>query len=575
MKREIVFSARDNGVTSFMDKMKRSAVDVGRGILQDSVDQSSSAKEAIKNYEAQISLIEKKNRLQRDASRIAAEQSRDRKMSGADSELDRKKATSDFRSEVKDINSSAKEDQLQVELLRELIRTVKNTANQELRSDSVNSQRESDDLERYLGDEDSSEFRNVANRLRDESTPTQDSDSKVSSSNNLVAGASSIANQQEGTGAIQRTLDAVGKGPILGTIAGIVAIAVAGLNIRAQREKSAEKLAGMTGIDNRSILNSQLGSTDFFNGYGPNTLGVSREEFLGQYVPGTMQASGTMKSGGYRAMRNLELEKALGLDGGTADSMTRLGRAAGDLDSHKMANAVYSSMYGTGAFGSDNNDMTRMQDLLSGLTGFGEGELARAGVVTGGGTLQLRRGLEQLGGRFTRDDYSLQTMQGLNAGLTSEGSPEARAIKFDVLRRQNPNMSMFELQNQMDQGINSKGYLQGMLDFVKGTGGDLNSQSFLLDGLTGGQMRGKDITSILKGDLSLEEYDKKDLGIKDRAYNSTSRANEQLLNFTEQFKDLMSGIGGGVESALETLKGIDTTMKSMEKGINKLVEAIN
>lgn len=570
MRREIVFSARDNGVSSFMDKMRRSSVEVGRGILEDSVAQSKSAKEAVRNYEQQISLIEKKNRLEKEAARVQAERTRDRDLTTATSAKEQEAAKSKFSDTVKQINDGSREDKIQTDLLRELIRTVRHTADQEIRQDATNSDRESDDLERLLQGEDSTAFRSVADRLREERTPEErEEQSRIASGGAVVAGgAAKVANSGSGTGAIQSTLDSIGKGPILGTIAGLVAVAVAGLNIRAQREQSAEMVAALTGASARGIEESGLGGTDFFGGYGPATLGVAREQFLQNNLPASMRAAGTANNSYARAMAGLELEKAWGLSEGTAGSMTRLGRVTGGPDSHKMANSIYSSMYGTGALGANNTDMSRMQDMISGLVNFGESQLMRAGVTNDPTTLRFRRGLERIGGRFTRDDYAMQTVQSVNQGLASEGSAEARAIKFDVLRRQNPNKSFFELQTEMEKGVSSKGYLEGMLNFVKSTGGDLNSQSLLFDSLTGGQVRKRDITDMLKGELPIEDYTQREADIKGRAVGATSRANEQLINFTEQFKDVLSGVGGGVESALGMLKSIDSKLGTIANALD-------
>jgi len=569
MNREIVFSARDNGVTSFMDKMRQSSVDVGRGILQDSMAQSKSAKEAISNYERQISLIEKKNRLERDSAKLDAERNRDAKLGSATTSTDRAAIDDKYKTTIKDIDRGTKEDKVQTDLLRELIQTVKTTSNQELRSDAITGQGQEDDLERFLSGADSTEFRKAAEQLREEREGVSKDKKSGGGGGGIVAGAAGVAGSGSGDQAIQRTLGEVGKGPILGTIAGLIAIAVAGLTIRSQREKSAEQYAAMSGRSVGSIIDGPEGATDFFGGYGPSKLGVSREDFLSTNVPGAVRAAGTSRGGAERAMRHLEIEKALALTSGTGDTMAKLGRATGG-DATSMTNQIFSAMSGTGAFGGG-TDMARMQDIISGIMGFQEGELSRAGVTSMRGTLAGRRGLERLGGRFTRDDYSMQTLAQMNQGLTSEGSPEARAIKFDILRRQNPNKSFFELQTEMEQGINSKGYMQGMLNFVKGTGGDMNAQSILLDSLTGGAMRKKDISSILQGNMSLEDFDTQTLDTKGRALSSTSRANEQLLNATEQFKDVMSGLGGGVEAGIEMMRGMGETMDGISKSVDKIL----
>src|SRR5690606_20151133 len=94
-----------------------------------------------------------------------------------------------------------------------------------------------------------------------------------------------------------------------------------------------------------------------------------------------------------------------------------------------------------------------------------------------------------------------------------------------------------ELQAEKEKGVDSKGYLEGGMNLVKNTGGDVNQKGVLRDQLLGGAVNKGDILSILKGDLDLSNLDKQATGpqldIENRADQATA----------------------GLRSALDSLKG--------------------
>jgi hypothetical protein len=314
-------------------------------------------------------------------------------------------------------------------------------------------------------------------------------------------------------------------------------------------------MSALSGLSIDSILDQGVGGTEF-GGYGAGTLGVSREDFLSNNIPSTIRALGTSRNAGRSAVQSLEVQKGFGVDQSTVGTLDRLSRVMeGVAGSQALASKVYSSMYGTGALGQNNNDMARMQDIMQGFASFQEGQFMRSGTVDGTTTLGLMRSLQNLGGNFQRDDYAFDTINRLNSGLSQGGSPEANAIKFDILRRQNPNKSFFELKMEMEKGVNSKGYLSGMFDYVKNRGGDVNRQSLLFDQLTNGSMREKDILDLISGKTSLDqintEGDARDPSIQQRAASASSGAQAELLNFTESFKDVMEPVGEGIEELIK------------------------
>jgi hypothetical protein len=669
MSREIVFSARDNGVSSFMDKMRRSAVDVGRGLLEDAQAQSKSAKEAIANYEKQIALIDKKSKLEMKAARIEAESTRDEDLSTAKNITREREVKQTYTEKIKNISQDGRTDQLQIELLKEIAAAIKGSAAEDRKQEAKNSREETDQMERLVQGEDGGDdtwmkgddgaFINVADALRNEGSVSDpvEPESKGQVNQHVKSGLG-IAQAQDGEGAITKTLNTVGKGMILGTLAGGMLAVMSVLKIRAHKEQSAETVAALSGRTNKSVVDSEEGM------HGINQYGVSRADFLSKYMPSAIRSAGTSVGAEERAKSHLRMEKGLALTSGTGESLTKLQRVLDNTsnptrvekaivdnskvdnvdnkleevddklqevdqlndrvevkperievdsrierveadkpvtvetdptkaevpvpdkieredttrlkdrenDPTNLLNTIYSSMADTGAFGKDNNDMARLQDIVSGFVGFQEGELSRAGVTDGDVTMQVMRGLQGVGQRFSRDDYAMQTVSQLNSGLTSSGSAEARAIKFDVLRKANPEMSFFDLQTQMDQGINSPKYLEGILDFVKGSGGNLNSQSLLMDSLTGGAMRKKDITSILKGDMKIEEFDQKELGVEGRAQAATSEVNATLTILNETFKDGMTKLGGGIWAMKDFLSTMDTSLEEINKNTQTLRE---
>ena len=200
---------------------------------------------------------------------------------------------------------------------------------------------------------------------------------------------------------------------------------------------------------------------------------------------------------------------------------------------------------------------------------FQEGQFQRTGLVGGGNAwMNVRSKLEGLGGAYKRDDYAASTIESLSGGLAQGGGPETQAIKMDILRKLNPKMSYFELQAEMEKGISAEGFGAGMMDFVKGTGGDLNSQAILMDQMTGGQMRKEDILNMLRGGVGLDGLDvaaeTQDMKLWDKASNATSEKDRMMKNLDSDWESIKEAIflisantgsmGSAMGPLLESLK---------------------
>jgi hypothetical protein len=562
-RKEIVFSARDNGVASTMSRIKQSANELGRELVREAVANTSSAQDAVKHYEQQIRLIEKKNRLEQQAGRMRLEQNRDDQL--GQKGANRSQIQNSYKEQSSSLAKGGREDQVQVDLLRELIETVKLTSHQEIRSDNKNSLRSSGGTEmRALGDA-GSKFTSLSDTLHSEraggSVGGQSQNqlgqnvARVATSMRNMANINDVAGGANAAGSMMAKAN-----PWVAAAAAVVGAGTLLHAARGKKEMSAGQMAGLSGMNSGSIIDAGYGGTSL-GGYGPNDLNISREEFLSNNIPAAMRSAGTSVGAGQRGLRHAEIEKGMALSSGTAGSIEKLTRVLeGSSTAQITAAKVYSSMYGTGALGQGNQDMSRMQDIMSGFVGFQESQFMGSGVTDGSTTLGLMRKLQQMGGSFTRDDYAIDTVSRLNSGLSQGGSPEANAMKFDVLRKLNPNKSFFELQMEMEKGVNSKGYLSGVFDFVKSTGGDDNAQSILLDELTGGGMRKTDIWDMVTGNKSIDEINREqqlqDPNFQAKALSASSQAQSQADFAKETIDDVLVEGGKWVSELVESLGNI-------------------
>lgn len=588
MRKEILFTARDEGVESTMERMKRSASELGAELLREAQKSGKSAADSIKYYEEQIKLIEKRNKLESQQQRVELDQ-----RAAARIEADPENAgaiRSEHRQAVNELTVANREDQLQLDLMRELIDTVRQTSREQVANDDKNNQRQEASLERQTLIDSGEEFVTIADKLKKEreqeaaaaaATESSDSSDSPASKKKSKKEKSRAAKIADGTEDIASQRDVVSAGttgatsmfganPFIAALAAIVGIGTIGLQAKATREMSSRELAALTGRSANAIGSSGIGGTDAGQ-YGPLDLNVSREEFLSHNVPAAIRARGTSRGFEKAAMRELEVEKSMALNSGTGASLDRLGRVIeGGVNAQQIANKLFSSMVETGALGARGKDMAQMQEITQSFLSFQESQLQRAGVTDGTASMGMMRDLMKLGGSFKRVDYASQTRDALNSGLSSGGTDEAQAIKYDILRRANPNMGAFELQAEMAKGINAKGFMAGVFNTVKGTGGDLNSQAFLFDALTGGNVRKPDILKILQsGDLSSIEKESSDksFNFRQRAISSSSRSQTELDFSKEAMQDGLTKVGDFVNKAIDHLVEIK---EFMVKGYHKL-----
>lgn len=571
--REIVFSARDNGVESTMTRIKNSAKEMGRDLVNEAMQNTSTAKDAIKYYEEQIKLIEKRNREGAKASKISAENQRNRGLNSAGGGAEAKNIQSQYSKSIREINTGSKEDQMQVDLLRDLIDAVKSTSREEVRTDKGIANDERVHESRLSG----SEFSQLGSRLKSESqggsSGSQQAGSGGRGAGNVMGGVSDVLDSNSASGSIGSAAGMLsGKAGMIGAAAyGAYKIGTSTYLQGRDREMELKRLASTSGISVNALMHEGIGSST--GGYGPAAMNVSRAEFNERVAPDAAIAYGSMRNvlsgtnGSGKAIRGLEVEKGMGVDSGVVSSLAKLTRVVvGSGDAQDQANSLYRRMDGSGAFGKSGGDMSRMSEIMQSFVELQSANFMRSGSMSGSGmTMDLMGRFESLGGAYKSDQYKASTIQSLDSGLSSGGSSETNAIKMGILRQLNPEKGYFDLQVEMEKGTNSKGYLESVMKYVRNTGGDGNSQKILLDQLTGGQMRGADISRMVNS----REFDSAGLGnafvaggdsdfnFKGKAVSNSSGQDAKSIIMEESAADikdtLLLGLSAGFESLGEKL----------------------
>lgn len=536
-RREVVFSARDEGITSMMDRLQSQSNDLGRGMIQDSMKNTESAEKAMQAYEKQIKLIERRNKLDSESRKLELEGKRDQAMAGQTTASGKQGVRDDFASKFSDLNKESKEDKLQTSILRDILQGIKDGD-----EDIVNSNFDASNI--------------TTEKLKD-MVRSGDPQQKSALHELRTRELQKPSGGKGGGGMMGGLKGALGAAGIAALAAGIGKLYMGGMTSTTERETTLQEYSALSGQSNKflttysgigkgsGMLNNYLYG-DEAKGQSAQSLGYEQSDYAQNLGAGTRAYGGSagFKGDNERAIEALALQRGTGMSEGTVRTLEKLTRTLDkDSDAEDTTTRIFSAMYGSGAFGDKNTDMTRMDEMASSYAQFQEGQFSRTGY-TGGGEewLNIRRQLEDIGGKFKRDDYSASTIESLSGGLAGGGGPEVNAIKMDILRKQNPQMGYFELQAEMEKGLSADGFGEGVMDFVKNTGGDENAQAILMNSLTSGQMNKSDILSILRGGVEFGDLDAqaetKDMKLFEKAKGAAGETDTLLKNINSDWETI-------------------------------------
>ena len=505
--KEILFSARDNGVESTMSRLRRSAKELSSDLMREASASANSQKDVLKNYEEQIKLIESRNRLDAEGARIDAKDRLDRRL--ADPSITPqgiRDAKSEYGGAMNQIKEGSKADEMQVRLLREIADTIK--VNGRLQQEQET--RMQDDEARSAGGglTGGGTGRNVARR-GDFSDPEYRRSVVASVSRQMdvagyLMGVQQMMSASSGSqalmgmgGAMMGMGGAVGKVGLVSQLAGTIGeIANMSNDAAASIHKSYTRAVSVGGGSPELMKKHKIGDSAF-------AFGFTRDEYMNQFLTPTMQSRGSTRSSVDYSMDAMTLHRGTGLDVGTIMALEKMQsrgmRSGTGINSMDAVARMIDAHRGTDAFGGKRGymDLSRLQESMDEFVSMQQTIMMRSGDLTGmGTTLHASQALERMGGVYKNDQYKFSTIQAIDRGLSAQSSPEAMGIKMGILRKAMPEATRMELMAEMDKGIESEHLMRGLLQFVANTGGDRGQRQEILGGLLGGQVRNADIVRL-------------------------------------------------------------------------------
>lgn len=491
--KEILFSARDNGVESTMARIKKSAQDLSSDMLREAKASSNSQKDVIRNYEKQIQLIKNRNSIDAEGRKLKARERLDRKLTDPDATSTSKiKAKEEFRSSMSQISKESKLDQIQVRLLKEIAASLKLDMRSEHESES---RREDNDIAQRNAARGGGSERGGGGIMR---SSQMDVAGYLQGAQQFM-GAQNLSQAAVGVGgslmAMGGTAGKVGK--LMSTIGMVGEVVNMSEDARAKLDKASMQVSALSGYGTGRIDKANIGDDAYKMGY-------TREEFLSNILPQVAQATGSATLNTVDLAKTvMQVQRGTGMDMGTVMNLERIGSRGMDEgrggSAMDMVTRMLVSHQGTGAFKNAEGklDFSRLQESMDLFSSTQNTIMMRSGNLTSMNMpLNIASKLESMGGIYKDDQYKWSTIQSMDKGMVSQSSPESTAIKMSILRKAMPDASYSEIMEEMQKGIDSKHLTRGVMDFVGNTGGDENQRSILFSQLMGGSMNWADVNRM-------------------------------------------------------------------------------
>lgn len=605
-----------NDVLAFMDQVKKKADTTTAGMIENAKKQTSVAKDQVKDIEAQIRALEKRNKLDADAARANAIENRNKQRDAARTEYEQKvtiikadpkrgvgakgNMISDAREQMEDKNKTADSvardqlkalreaeriQQLQLRAIRENMDSARNSA-----ADQVTAVRRGDSAIVEAVDENESETKQLTQRLAlEESSKDQAKQTKESAAKNIAAGMLIANNVQSLMGSVnqlgstQNGFDMIqpgskGLGNIIGSIlggaigllgGGIGAMAGAGIGGaiggtfgdsagQFEQRRLMEQQDYLGGV-NKYEATTQKKFTDAPNMVG---MGVGMSEYIATLRQIAVNTGNTAMAA-ENTKDSIEMSKGLGVDQSTSSQMITYFRGT-NKDIANLVQGVMSkgksSIFGGGDYTFLNEFLQKFNTLHTELRNNSE-------KVATGTTFDILNTFNKIGGQFSlRDSRSSGLISGVNNALANPGTDSLKAMSFLALRKDNPNMNLSQIMEEQQKGVASPSYLKSMLKAIDERGGDNSSKVLNSTWLTGGNVAAARRLYNSRGKVGAMSTDE----IEDNYSGNFTKAAEAKTTVIEQN---MASIKNGLLSTWTDGVGamVDSFKNAMNEALNGAV----
>ena len=551
--KKIRFSAEEN-VRPILRGLSEESSKLGRRLIEDARAYTTSSKETLKYIEEQIRAKERLIALESKGARVALER--------AHARGDIRGGEAGYRREIKEIGITDKYSQQQVGLLRELINTIKNESQKEIREDrkGVEQTIKASKTVEQLGPKGDPEniLKETIQRaeLGDIKTTEREEKEKFRYGKVLERGSTALGGVAGSRNQFYMLAATLAMIPIIGQ--GASAIATKGFS---SAERYQEGLGGMA-----QLTGSRQ---DIFKGVGGDLTGIgySKAPFLELQRRAAIARGGVADSVG--AARDIAyLERGTGFGAETFLEQERLTRAGG-LGARTGTQRLVRGLQGVGAI--QGQDMSLLGEYLPILVNLQREQVKLTGETNNEIATKLVTGIASLDESFKNPDVLRAVIPNIMGGLTAPSSPQAEALQFRVLSRLSGNQGKTFTQLQEERERPTLEYFQATVETLRGMS---TSEESLIQNIKGYfKLQGKTAIArkIAEGTFDTGAYTDEEgiIDLKRRAGKefATGELKAGTALFTEKFET----VGQGLIDIIKELAGVSSEMGGKIEELNKSI----
>tara|TARA_R110000764_G_scaffold46290_4_gene103844 strand:+ start:12133 stop:14040 length:1908 start_codon:yes stop_codon:yes gene_type:complete len=325
-------------------------------------------------------------------------------------------------------------------------------------------------------------------------------------------------------------------------------------------------------------------------------FGIKMADFYNEFRQPATRAVGNFKQGKQAGRDALLLNKTQGIDTGTVFEGMKNLRTTDEKSMIGATNAMQTTLERTGVV--EKGDFSKLGEYMEVNNRLLGDQLTSLDRISSDTNLSLITGLSSMGGSFEDPRVASNVASSIDSSLKNPANDFIKAMQYDVLSRQNPGASVFDIQRMGSEGIQNRPFATGMIDEAIGSGGSqsdillratqmfqMQGQESMVERLITNRQAGKDIYADLS---SSNNYGRK--GLKGRAGDVTS----PLLDNTARINDSFAVGGDALAQELDRVvsetfgttipKSIETVLGYVAEGagafgdvavsVNKASEAI-
>jgi hypothetical protein len=517
-------------IQGIFDRLNKSAEEVGRNIIR--AFSTNAPRDMMKAIEETIRAMDRMNRMQAQAEKLEL-----------NNELAQGRISPDNHQKAADKQlANSREANLQVQLLRELINTIRNQGRQEIATDRSGVERTLSNnrmMELRGGDDELDFFKRVTQK--DELGDGEDSPRGGGGERRRRAG--------EVTNNVLGNLAQKNEIYTMAALAGMIPVIGAGLSqffskAFGDADKFEQARAGVRG----------LGA----GGYSPDgrgsQFGFSMSEFMNQYVQASIRNTGVFAGGADAGFSSMLLNRGAGVEQGVVGEMQKNLRTAGTQDILGLSGAFQKALENSGVVAKD--DFSRLGEFLQINNQLLGDQLLRLNDINASTNQQLITGLSGLGGAFKDPRVVGGVINSMDESLRNAKNPYIEAVQYDVLARSNPKMNYFDFLERKSKGIQDQTYTEGMMDYImKASGGNAQlgmtgvRNNFGLENKEG--LARSIYNRYASGGSIYDAEGKLDSGFQAQMEGRAGQVSGNLMRKTAGMEDLFAGGGERVIAALD------------------------